>query len=113
MPARPSTPCRGCGTRIAPGAREGRCPACLRDDDARRWARNPNRDAAYRKLRDSIELPVECAICGQPITHRGHDADALTLDHVTPRAHGGTNHPAGLRPAHKRCNSARGARSTT
>ena len=35
---------------------------------------------------------------------------APTVDHVVPRAHGGTSDPANLRLAHRRCNGARGSR---
>ncbi len=38
-------------------------------------------------------------------------ADADSIDHVIPLARGGTNWPSNLRPACRRCNSAKGARS--
>ena len=42
-----------------------------------------------------------CHLCGLP--------GADTADHLVPRAAGGTNELDNLRPAHKACNSARGA----
>lgn len=44
-----------------------------------------------------------CWLCGN------HGAD--TADHVIPKSHGGTDDIHNLRPAHKRCNSARGNRT--
>ena len=43
-----------------------------------------------------------CWLCGQP--------GADTADHVVPRSRGGGNELDNLRPAHRRCNSARGNR---
>lgn len=43
-----------------------------------------------------------CWLCGQP--------GATTADHILPRSLGGTNELDNLRPAHHRCNSARGNR---
>lgn len=43
-----------------------------------------------------------CWLCGT--------GGANTADHVTPRSKGGTDNQANLRPAHKRCNSARSNR---
>lgn len=42
-----------------------------------------------------------CHLCGKP--------GANTIDHIIPRALGGTDELDNLRPAHKRCNSSRGA----
>jgi 5-methylcytosine-specific restriction endonuclease McrA len=42
-----------------------------------------------------------CWICGQP--------GADTVDHILPAAHGGTRNETNLRPAHRSCNSRRGA----
>lgn len=58
------------------------------------------------------EYGSTCWLCGKPIdtalprTHRW----GLTVDHVTPRALGGTNDLANLRPAHSVCNKRRGCR---
>lgn len=42
-----------------------------------------------------------CHLCGMP--------GADTIDHLIPRSRGGDNSLDNLRPAHKRCNSSRGA----
>jgi hypothetical protein len=44
----------------------------------------PNRDVGYRRLKRQVVLPVPCAICGQPITHFGHDGGSHAFDHITP-----------------------------
>ena len=43
-----------------------------------------------------------CHLCGMP--------GADSIDHIIPRASGGDDSPANLRPAHRSCNSARGAK---
>jgi 5-methylcytosine-specific restriction endonuclease McrA len=55
-------------------------------------------DPAYK----AIPLGGTCWICGLP--------GADTRDHVIPISHGGTNHPANIRVAHRSCNSKRGAK---
>ena len=52
-----------------------------------------------------------CWICGGGIDRAGPAAGpwAASVDHVLPRARGGTNDPANLRLAHRRCNGARGS----
>lgn len=69
----------------------------------------PWRRLARRTLRDN---PV-CWLCGQlidltlPATH----PMSGTADHVQPLSRGGAERdPGNLRPAHRRCNSARGNR---
>lgn len=42
-----------------------------------------------------------CHLCGMP--------GANSIDHLVPRAAGGTDDLDNLRPAHSRCNSSRGA----
>jgi 5-methylcytosine-specific restriction endonuclease McrA len=51
------------------------------------------------------QLPIPCSLCGDPITHLGHDRMSLTFDHIVPVSLGGTNELENLRPAHKGCNS--------
>lgn len=64
------------------------------------WLRPAKRLAIY--LRDGLA----CAYCGE-----GIEAGAkLTLDHLTPHSHGGTNEAMNLVTACHRCNSARGNR---
>jgi 5-methylcytosine-specific restriction endonuclease McrA len=98
----------GCTRLAAPG--KPRCNACQQQVDRAKWSTNPNRDPAYRAARAAVaaSLPVPCGLCGGPIDHIGHDAKALTLDHIVAWSDGGTNSHTNLRPAHKGCNSARG-----
>jgi 5-methylcytosine-specific restriction endonuclease McrA len=58
----------------------------------------------WRKLRAFVLVRDGgiCHICGR--------AGATTVDHLIPRAHGGSDDPANLAAAHKSCNEARGAR---
>lgn len=59
------------------------------------------------------ELPPICHICGGIIDMGLHwnDARAWTLDHVTALANGGDPESlANLRPAHRGCNSRKGAK---
>jgi 5-methylcytosine-specific restriction endonuclease McrA len=66
----------------------------------------------YRQLRAHIlaTRPPICAWCGQPIdlTLSGNDPQGPSVDHILPRAQGGTNHPTNLQPMHRRCNTQRG-----
>jgi 5-methylcytosine-specific restriction endonuclease McrA len=73
-----------------------------------KWARNPNRDMGYRRLKRLVVLPVPCAICGEAITRFGHDGGSHTFDHVTPWSEAPSNDPSNLRHAHRSCNSRRG-----
>lgn len=100
-------PCLDCGIP----AMGTRCRPCTAQRERVKWQRNPNQDAAYRKLREQVaaSLPVACWICRLPITHQGHDGQALTLDHIIPVSRGGSNGALNVRPAHKSCNSSRGA----
>lgn len=50
-------------------------------------------------------VPVVCGICGSQILA----SEPLHIDHVQPRALGGSNVLSNLRPVHGRCNSSRGA----
>lgn len=52
-----------------------------------------------------------CKLCGDPVrldVHHNH-REAPTLDHITPRLHGGDDEEDNLRLAHRHCNSRRGA----
>ena len=62
-----------------------------------------NRSVRLRRL-VAAEYGNECWLCGQPI-------DGLpSADHVIPRSRGGDDSIENLRPAHLRCNMARGNR---
>ena len=76
-------------------------------------------DHTYRKRTAELKRRVKtqglpCWLCGQPIdldlpwTH----ARSFTADHVQPLSHGGKV-LGELRPAHRSCNSSRGAKRTT
>ena len=82
---------------------------------------NPRNGRPYRRLcikQRALRLP--CWWCGEPIRYdlTGYAAqrhrEAFTLDHAVPLSRGGDlNDPANARSAHRRCNSSRGARTTT
>jgi 5-methylcytosine-specific restriction endonuclease McrA len=66
-----------------------------------------SRHRQYRKLRERLiaEHPY-CHICRKPFTDPD---DPPVLDHVVPRAHGGTDDETNLRPAHRSCYGRKGA----
>lgn len=64
------------------------------------WIRQEKRLAIY--LRDGLS----CAYCGFSV----EDGAQLTLDHLTPYSHGGSNKPENLVTCCARCNSSRGNR---
>lgn len=72
-------------------------------------ASNPR---SYRRVRDYILAthPPVCAWCGGAIdlTLSGNDPLGPSVDHILPRAQGGTDHPNNLQPMHRRCNTTRG-----
>ena len=83
-------------------------------------ARDPNLDTTARRRATAncraIHPPI-CHLCGHPINphlHGGTHPLAWTADDLHPRAHGGrADDVANLRPAHRACNSHRGARPIT
>ena len=79
-------------------------PACT----YRPWSRLPYRERqALTRAAVSLYGPL-CWLCLEPIA-----PGQLTLDHVVPDSRHGGHSLANLRPAHKSCNSARGARPRT
>ena len=71
-------PCR----RFAePG--KARCAGHEAELQRHKWARNPNPDMGYHRLKRLVVLPVPCAICGEAITHFGRDGRSHTFDHIT------------------------------
>ena len=64
---------------------------------------SPYDSTEYKRNRAQILIgQPDCALCGRP--------GADTADHITPLMHGGTHALDNLRPAHARCNSAKGSR---
>ena len=68
-----------------------------------KWCRPDKRLSIY--LRDGLA----CCWCGFAL----EEGEALTLDHVIPHSHGGSNEAENLITACRRCNSSRGNRSIT
>lgn len=66
-----------------------------------KWCHPTTRLSIY--LRDGLA----CAYCGATV----EDGAILSLDHLTPHSHGGSNAATNLVTACKRCNSSRGNRS--
>ena len=83
-------------------------------------AGNPRNGRPYRRLCSWLRAQrLPCWWCGHNIAYEitGRDAgkhpDAFTLDHETPLSKGGDLlDPANARAAHRRCNSARGNRTS-
>jgi 5-methylcytosine-specific restriction endonuclease McrA len=69
---------------------------------------NHQRKAMFRYLR-SIG-GAYCGICGEKMNLlcARTDPEGATIDHIVPRAEGGTDSRSNLRLAHKRCNENRG-----
>ncbi len=70
-----------------------------------------NETGAYRRrlsYREVIAIYMRdgglCGICHQPV-----DPESATIDHVMPRARGGSDHIGNMQLAHGRCNSAKWA----
>lgn len=65
---------------------------------------DPKHEYRAIKYQRKQDFDFCCAYCNdRPIF--------LTIDHVTPRSQGGTNHPNNLLPACKSCNESKGSRS--
>jgi len=71
------------------------------------WITKAERERIYR--RDNWQ----CQICNEPVIKnydwsKGYNPKGPSLDHITPRSHGGTDEPSNLRLAHHHCNTLRG-----
>jgi 5-methylcytosine-specific restriction endonuclease McrA len=65
------------------------------------------RHRRYRNLcARIIANATVCGICGQPFTDPN---DPPVVDHIHPRAYGGTDDPSNLQAAHRSCNGRKGA----
>jgi 5-methylcytosine-specific restriction protein A len=93
--------------RLCPGCKvalvtRGRCPACERAREAPRGT-TTERGLGWRYQQKRARILARdrgiCWICGLPA--------ATTIDHVIPRARGGSSDDDNLRAAHGRCNSGR------
>ncbi len=94
---RPYQPCLDCGLAGPWKDRHGvRCPPHAEAHESKR--RKAYKAPAYR----ATPTGGVCWLCGKP--------GADTKDHVRPLSKGGTNDPSNLRPAHRACNSRKGAR---
>lgn len=103
LPHRQASPGESCGA-VTEGPT--RCPT--HEAAFQRW-RNARRGDRYgpayqAERRRVLSGATVCYLCGRPPTRR----DPLTADHITPAALGG-GAAGNLGPAHRSCNSARGA----
>lgn len=106
---RPQRPCLTCDALTRnPG---GRCRTCQQARDRKRNTQ-PHRHAYtttdYRAARQRARAGhygpcIDCAAQGRT------NYDDLTLDHVIPLIHGGTNHPSNWVVRCRSCNSRKGA----
>lgn len=85
---------------------------------SKRCARSASKSRTGRRFVVSPQLRLAiyqrdawiCQLCEERVDPALGPADlwAATLDHVTPRSRGGSDHPTNLRLAHRWCNSVRG-----
>lgn len=108
-----STECVACGAKIdlTERGKQGQ----LRKTVVR-FCRPCKRDYAKYKM-SARELAqrdgTDCGICGQPVDMKLTRADGLecpSVDHIIPRARGGSHEPTNLQLAHLRCNMAKSDR---
>lgn len=94
--------CIDCGT-LTPVTR---CQQCTRVADRRRGtAEQRGYGTAWRALRAKLLRGAYCVICGHP----GSTNNPLSLDHVVPKARGGSDDPGNLQPLCRQHNSAKGS----
>ena len=96
-----------------PEERERRRQAALRrngteDGQPRRRSVIPPLVREHVLARDGLV----CGLCGDRINPevKSPNPQSLSLDHIVPVVRGGSHDPSNLRPAHRGCNSAKGAR---
>lgn len=103
----PRRPCVGCGTSTRSIQSEPRCKPC--GYAFRRMVLVPRsvRRAIYERDRWT------CGVCGEPVEDGLPSSSPwqATLDHIVPRAFGGSDDPKNLRLAHRWCNSIRSTSS--
>lgn len=99
------------------GYQAKQCLSCRREVQRLKDAqKNHARRAAGRDVLSVDQLAARdgsrCQICRRKIdlSRSGQDQWGPSIDHILPVSRGGTNDPANLRLAHRRCNSSRGAK---
>jgi 5-methylcytosine-specific restriction endonuclease McrA len=92
-----------------------RRPALVRNE---RWKPTSER-VIDTKPKDYIELWLRqggfCGLCWEPLDPHGWDSgdpDAITIDHIVPQSWGGDDCLMNTQAVHRRCNSAKGNRSS-
>lgn len=83
-------PCLGCGAIVRGRSRCQACSTTTTRGYGSTW---------QRTARNLISLRLRCAWCGT--------TNDLTVDHITPRSKGGTDHPSNLRVLCRPHNSGR------
>lgn len=115
MPISASRPCKhpGCGQLVRDGS--GYCAAHQADrqinrfGDVRRGSSTARGYGAdWRKRRDSI-MQRDCGLC-QPCKAGGRITPATAVDHIVPKAAGGTDVESNLQAICKACHDAKTAR---
>lgn len=114
-----SGPCRRCGTpfTVGTGNTAAYCSArCLKNDERdRRRAKTPGDVSDVVRWRVFELDRWRCHICGRLVQKRYRNSPSHpwgpTVDHLIPRAVGGTHVEANLATAHRMCNSRKGAGS--
>ncbi len=111
MPISPPKPCShpGCGALVRDGA--GYCPAHKRvrpgsfADRDRGSAADRGYGAAWVKLRRMI-MTRDAGLC-QPCQAAGRVTIAAQVDHIVPKARGGTDDPGNLQAICRQCHQAK------
>lgn len=76
------------------------------------WQRLPPRKRRAIALDLADSYGWICHLCKQPIDPYAHEwAQRLSVDHLVPQSHGGSNDIENLAPAHMGCNASRGAQA--
>lgn len=79
---------------LAPRFAPPRKPRGWQPDSQRGNRHQRGYGTAWERLRRDV-LHRDCGLC-QPCLQRGHTTIASQVDHITPKAYGGTDHPDNL-----------------
>ena len=94
-----------------PAAEVPACPNTTPSPPAKpkKRQRGRSRKQRLRQLREQMlaEQGTQCSLCGCEMITGAYRPNTATLDHIVPRARGGTDVPGNLRLACMRCNSTR------